>query len=523
MKCLRLQFACQWMGMVLLAVSLAACSSSNDSNDSGVDPQDADAGASGDEGDVDVVNRVLTWSSRVEVDQEQAGIQLDIEVMPDGQNFAIAYYKETDEVGRCEEPILGETATDVIIEQIRYAWSDGDNWQHEDVDKISSVMLTGISLAFDGANAMIAYLGGTPLGGRQVCGGTDATVAVRSAASTWTVSAAVAVSNEASAGGDCPKMQNICDFGDVVGLWSTLAKAPNGNIGLIYRDIHNGYTKDADDSSDLEIAFNNGGGWSAEWIDLARGAADFPVLVFDQNNEPATAYYNGEFGMINFAKQPWADYTQPTDCVTNDDCPLGQACGSGDCICQTDAQCEAPRRCLGDRCSVVIDTMDSGLPEKSITMAVGPDGRYLVAYFDIDQKNLMFAHSVDGLSWEKSLIDSTASTGMYPSIIVDPQSGMPGIAYYRCSDYSPSELQCNQNQDGLLYAYFTGKYPDELSTQAKWKRSVISEDPGAFDGMQASAAVLPDGRIGVGYLLSWFDQSEGITKHVLMFRLGTWQ
>ncbi|RME29246.1 MAG: hypothetical protein D6806_01700, partial [Deltaproteobacteria bacterium] len=359
--------------------------------------------------------------------------------------------------------------------------------------------------------------------------GTDAIVAHRTGAGSWQEDVAVANSNEAAAGGDCPKMQNICDFGDVVGLWTTLARASDGTIGVVYRDIHNGYTKEADDSSDLEYAFGHPGSWSHEWIDLARGAGDFPSLVFGTDGEPAVVYYNGEYGTLHFAKRPWAEWTQPADCTTAADCDYNQTCGGGDCLCLGDENCPAPLKCVGvasqgsGRCSAVIDSFDNGLPENSVSLAVGPDGRYLVAYFDVDEKNLMIAHSTDGRNWQKGLIDSDGSTGMYPSLVVDPNTGLPGVAYYRCSDYHPNELNCDRNEDRLVYAYFAGEYPDELTLQAKWKKTVVSDDPNAFDGMQAKAAVLPDGSIGVAYQYSWYDANQGRSRLHVMFRLGTWQ
>ena len=504
-----------------------ACSSSNNNVPDGNDVSDADGG--GDNGDQAQVKQ-LVWSQRVTVDAEQAGAQLSLAAMPDGENFAIAYFKKIDEVGQCTEPILGGPPTDVIQDRVRYAWSSGlDSWQHEDVATVSTVMITGISLVFDGSTPLVGYLGGTPFGGLQVCGGTDAIVARRTGAGSWTEDIAVAVSNEAAAGGDCPKMQAICDFGDVVGLWTTLARAPDGTIGLVYRDIHNGYTKEADDSSDLEYAYGHPGSWSHEWIDLARGAGDFPSLAFGPDDQPAVIYYNGEYGTLHFAKRPWAEWTQPADCTTADDCELGQTCGSGDCLCLTDDNCQAPLRCVGTesegsgRCSAVIDSFANSLPENSLSLAVAPDGRYLVAYFDVDEKNLMIAYSSDGIDWTKGLIDANGSVGMYPSLVIDPQSGMPAVAYYRCSEYNPNELKCNRNEDGLYYAYFTGSYPDELTVQAKWKKSVVSQDSNAFDGMQAKAALLPDGRVGVAFLYAWYDNTQGQTQLNLMFRAGHWE
>ena len=64
---------------------------------------------------------------------------------------------------------------------------------------------------------------------------------------------------------------------------------------------------------------------------------------------------------------------------------------------------------------------------------------------------------------------------------------------------------------------------DELTTQAKWKKSVVSDDSNAYDGMHASAAILPDGRVGIAYQLTWYDTTAGITRLNVMFKLGTWE
>lgn len=472
---------------------------------------------------------VITFSTRTEVDTENAGFQIDIEATPEGQ-FAVAYFKRLETVGRCEEPILGDTYTETQQDQVRYARFDGTTWSVEDVATVNTVFLTGISLVFDGATPLIAYLGGTPLGGLQVCGGTDLIVA--HGPGSWTEDIAVAVSNEAAAGDDCPGMQGICDFGDVVGLWPTMAKAPDGTIGVAYRDIHNGYTKDADDSADLEYAFGHVGSWGHEWIDLGRGGGDFPSLAFRPDNEPAVAYYNGEQNMndgtapILFATRPFGDYTQRAKpCSTSADCPNGQACDGNECICSTDAQCESPKRCVIPHgiCSVVVDGMERGLPEHSVSLAVGPDGRYLLAYYDVDEKNLMIAHSEDGLNWARGLVDSNGNVGRFPSLAIDPSDGKPVLAYYRCNEYHPNEWDCDRNHDGVYFAYFAGAYPAELTNQAKWKKTVVSEDSGASDGLFTSLAVGEDGTVGIAYQYSWVDPQTMETRNTLMFQQGTWE
>jgi hypothetical protein len=526
------------LSCLLLIALLPACSSSDNGNPD-ANYQDGLDGDNGEEGEIP---KTLVWSERMTIDSAQAGWAISLKQTPDGQNFSVAYFKRLSTQAECSQPILGDTVTHTQEDQVRFASFDGTNWgSPQEVATVSTLMLTGISLVYQGDVPMIAYQGGTPEGGLQVCGATNLAVSRYSGGSWQENDSVVDLSNEALAGDDCPVMQGNCDFGDVVGLWPSMAIAGDGNtIGVVYRDIHNGFDKSADDNSDLEYAYTtNGTSWSHEWIDLGRGAGDFSSMTFDNNNIPAVVSYNGKVGALIFATQPWGDWTQPLPCSTSNDCPNGQSCtgADGECVCQSDNQCEGGFVCakegggVSGRCSSVVAQFENGLPEKSISLAVGPDGRYLVAYFDPDEKNLVIAHSQDGITWTKGIVDSTGagsstgSTGMYPSLVFD-QNGMPAVAYYRCSNYDPNQLVCDRNQDGLMYAYFRGDYPTELITQSKWKKSAVSEDSVAFDGGFPSLAILPDGRVGIAYKYDWYDEGapEGEkSKTELMFKLGTWE
>jgi hypothetical protein len=527
-----------WPVRLTLAAGLAlgllalGCSGGDGNKDGG---NDQDAGQDGQAGDEDDPQRVLVFGNLQTVDDEQAGLQLDLAAGPDGE-FAIAYYKLGEQtqpcnseadcteeppqsaewscitgecVAVCTEPILGDDEVPVRFDHVRYAWSAGDSWQHEDITTISSVVLSGISIAFDGATPLVAFLGGA--GGSQVCGGTDVMVARRNGPGNWSSEAAVATSGEAAAGADCPKMQGICDFGDVVGLWPSLAVAPDGTIGIAYRDIHNGYTKEAQDSSDLEWTWSppGGGSWGHEWIDLARGSGLFNSLAFDADGEPAVAFYNGKDGVISFDHRVDGAFTGTLECASAADCPEGL-----ECIQST------------GWCWNVIARPERAMKNEPLSLVIAPDGRFLLAYFDPDSKNLMIAHSTDGLSWQTGIIDSDGSTGLFPSMVIEPISGMPMVAYYRCSDYDPDELDCNHNEDGPRLAVFEGTWPDELGQQNKWTKNqdlIDAADPDATDGRNIRLAVTADGQVGIAYAYSWIDPIDGSSHQSLMFRRGTWQ
>jgi len=485
-----------------VAAWLPGCSGSGGAEDGGPDP-DAD-GADG----ADEVTPPLqiVFGQPVLVDDEEAGVQLDLAATPAG-DFAVAYFRRVAEMSECTTPILGGPPVPVHQDMVRYAWRDGDSWSREDVATIETTSLYGIELIFALGGARVAYLGGVE--GLQVCGGSDLIVAARSGAGAWSESAAVSMSNEAPEGAYCPKGQGMCDFGDVVGLWPAMAVAPDGALAIAYRDIHNGYEKESNDSADLEWASTSGGGWTHEWMDLGRGAGLYNALAYDAAGQPAVVSYNGKYGVITFARRdpaaalPFAAFVT---CTSQADCPEGLTCvlSSGYCF-------------------QAIHRPEGSLPERSLAFAVAPDGRFLVAFFDPDEKNLMLAHSTDGYAWTKGRIDTNGATGLSPSLVIDPATGRPGVAYYRCSDHDPNQLVCDPGQDGVRFSHFVGVYPDELTQQNKWRRVAVSSDPDATDGDAVSAAVLPDGRVGVAYSYAWVDPVDGESHSAVMFKLGEWQ
>jgi len=498
------------LSALLLLASLCpaqlACSS-NGGADGDVDT-DVDTDTDTDTDSDTDLPKVLQWGPRVEVDLEQAGMVLDMAVCPD-DSLHLAYWKRGNESGLCETPILGGPPTPIHMDEIRYAFGDGETFTIETINsQMENEYIAGISIVCDGSgNPVVAYQGGEE--SSQCCGGSDLMQARRTGPDSWQETMIVGDSNVASAGDACPKMQNICDTGDTVGLWPHLAVAPSGMLGVVYRDIHLCYAKEDQDSSDLEYAESSGGGGfgSFQWIDLARGAGGFTKLAYGPDNEPAVINYNGKYQMIHFARREAGAWS-------NQPCPDN-----------TDAECPTGQKCIVKFCAQNVHTkaFDAALPERSMDLLITPDGRFLVAYFDVDEKSLRIAHSTDGMAWERGVIDSDGATGMFPSLVLDPATGQPGVAYYRCSEYDPDDLECNKNQDGPRFANFTGSYPDELTSQNKWKKTVISDDDVATEGRYVSAVVLSDGRIGVAYSYSWWDQGESKGKQHLMFHMGTWE
>lgn len=273
----------------------------------------------------------------------------------------------------------------------------------------------------------------------------------------------------------------------------------------IYRDIHNGYTKEALDSSDLEFTWStNASDWSHEPVDLSRGSGIYNILTYGTDNVPVLVYYNDKHGQINFNRRDPTWHSTEAACESN--------------------TCSEGYTCAGDRCSIVITELSQSIPEESLSLTVSPDGRYLVACFDPDSKSLMLAHSSDGLTWTKGIIDSDGTTGLYPTIAINPLTKMPAVAYYRCGEKQSSTQDCHRNYDGVRFAIFDGRWPNDLILENSWKKNkslIDSADLDAQEGLHLKMAFAPDGKVGLAYTYMWVDPVESKTNRSVMFRLGT--
>jgi hypothetical protein len=509
------------MGLLLLAAVCFSCSKKSGGN-----------GGDGDGGDdTNPPGPDITVGESIKIDgyddvkkYNVAIAAISLAVDPLGR-WAVAYYKQSDQAqGPCTNPITGGGSTQISLTSIYYATfgDTGDNLlkqevTSDDANKLKATFLPGISLVFNQANVpLIAYLGGTEPS--QCCGGGDLMQAYRDG--NWSIRNISNVSNnpnnfqdsaDAPAGTDpnhsnaddpgynnCPLGQNLCDTGDTVGLYPSQAVAPtSGTVGIVYKDMHLCYAITDVDDADVNIAsmVDTNSPPSHEWIDLGRGGGYYSKLVYDNNDVPAVAFYNGKWGggMINFSRKE-TDHWPWNYCEHDTDCSNGQICAF-------------------TRCATVVEKDIPGLPEGSLSLVIDNTGRYLLAYFNSHTKHLVFAHSEDGKTWSSGEIDTDGSTGKFPSVLVDPTTGNPMIVYYRCGETGDG-LSCNDDRDGLRLAVFVGTYPGDLTTKSKWKKYREEKFPfsAGFEGRFASAAIQSDGTIGVAYL--YVDQ----TQRVLVFR-----
>ena len=64
------------------------------------------------------------------------------------------------------------------------------------------------------------------------------------------------------------------------------------------------------------------------------------------------------------------------------------------------------------------------------SLVFDPLNRPMIAHFDNTNDDLRFSVQEPGIGWVTTTVDSTGSTGWYPSIAIDPDTGFPAIAYY---------------------------------------------------------------------------------------------
>jgi hypothetical protein len=480
-----------WMiGMLCLATVCFSCSSKSNGG-----PNDPD----GPDDPPVVPGTDLTVGDLETVDQSDVIVSsISLATTPDSL-WAVAYYKDPNSTTAC---MNHETPSTVGTTSLYYARSNGSSWTPElvatsNTTNYLTASLSGVSLIFDQSDTpLIAYASGAMSG--QCCMAGDLVQSSRNGSGVWTPQNLVRDSVDApNQDANCPVDQNYCTFGDTVGLWPSQARAPNNTIGIAYQDIHRCWNKDDTDRADAEIVL----GGNPEWIDIGRGGGYYNKLAFDSNSVPAVAFWNGKNGTIYFSKRGTTQW--PWDvCTDTTQCQLGYTCDT-----------------TNGRCVIEVVKNVGGLPEGSLSLGIGWDGRYLLAYYNPSSDNLMLARSEssDGINWQSGSVATDGTTGMYPTILINQAAQKLAIIYYHCHD-NENASNCSDDRDGVRLAVFTGVYPDELLTKSKWKKYTLESQlvKNVYDGKFVSAAIQSDGTIGVAYTYTWV--VSGDVQKALVFR-----
>ncbi len=124
------------------------------------------------------------------------------------------------------------------------------------------------------------------------------------------------------------------------------------------------------------------------------------------------------------------------------------------------------------------------------SLAIGPDGRPRISYYDKANGDLRFAAQNEDGSWTTEVVDSPGDVGRWSSLVLE--NGLPRIAYY--------DLEAGD----LKFAAKTGSAAD-----APWNKVVVD---GAEADVGKYCALASDGSGGLA--IAYYDVTHGDLKYV---------
>lgn len=383
----------------------------------------------------------------------------------DATHFAVAFDPATERVGVAYYTPAGtETMVGHPDFELKYVeWKQGAIVVPPERIRLSQ-RLVGLSVAFDplSGDPFVGFLGGPEgfvVGMSNYWFQSDAVIARRSSAGTWTQSTVATDGNNVMCG------NRVSDTGFLVGLWSALAFDSTGKLYFGYRDGHNGQFPQQDwGGSDVEVW--EGPPTPTTGVCVAQGG----------NNKDA---YGGHLRMAMCNGQPAIVHDQM----------YGTADTNGQNVIfqkrNTDGTWTAPGGTL----------LAIGNTQTGPTVACDPMEGYGIAVVDRATNQLSYINSANGTSW--SAIDpvfGAGSGGWYPWLAMDPINHEPAIAFYVCSARSAvNETGCNIGEDDLRVTQRIGGnwretvvdqgggYAPRLSFFASGKRVVVYRVPPAID------------------------------------------
>lgn len=336
--------------------------------------------------------------------------QLSAAVGP-GDRIGVAYF-------RPDASVLPDGGTEPYYDLDYLEWQGGQVTRRERIAWVFNV--NGVSLAYQSnGEPAVAYLGGPWRQMESVYWrNSDAVLSYRQAGGTWTEQTAVLISGEAPSPGN-PSSTN----GYLVGLYPALTF--DGNTAYFaYRDGHFGQSIGTGDynASDLELAeggptawnhimLKEGGNDDQAWgghtqIIMANGQ---PALVMNRVPFAATGKGNDVYFLRRSAAGTW---TFP---------PV--------------------------RVSLTADVTSGP------SLAYDTGTHFGVAFSDRALQALYFSDSInDGATWSmRDVAFQAGSGGWYPSLMFEPVTNEPVIAFYLCSVRTgvTQVASCPQSEDEL--------------------------------------------------------------------------
>jgi hypothetical protein len=400
------------------------------------------------------------------VEDEEVGLQVQIDVGPDGAPGVAYWDGESYQDGVCDLDPL-ETDPPRHRQELRYATrpAGGDTWTVEVVDTPTFQFgPTGLGFAFSPSGApTMAYQGGEPETQYPLCISSDAVVTTK-IGQNWVTEAA------GTGSGDSGVAVDGSEAGYVVGVESALAFDPSGNPAVLHRDVHFMQGRDTSARADAEFAWqNNGSTWSYDTPDPASGAGFSNALVFDEDGRPVAFYEITKEDNDTNRYGVWAKRREIDGSWTEAYLHTG--------------------------------AIDSGL-----SAAVDPvTGDIGVAFYSVLKKGVYIMRLTDADSfedvngaWDKELVSSSIyDEGLSVSLAFTPQ-GRAALAYHRCKRFGTEGGGCNVNDEAVVFA---------MEGPAGWSYEPVKRGTDGSCGEYVSLAIDDSGTAYVAFRCT--EQIEG--------------
>lgn len=399
-----------------------------------------------------------SWETEF-VETDGWGAHVDLAVSPEG-TVGLAYFaNDGQNQGECSE--VGDPAPPKLEVPLHYATRGSDGWSIETVDE---PLYVGESRGLDldwgpDGTPVIASMIGEPLESFGYCGANDAGLYRRDGEASWTSETVVTSSDAAAVD------KEGADFGEVVGYWPALAYDSSGRAALVYKDVHAG-GRQADDFkiASLEVALQDGEGWSAKSVDPYRGAGDRARIVFDDRDRPVIVYVIEKESQTEDQLGVWAARS-----------------GDG-----------------GESWERV--QLFSGATRSRPAVAVAPESGNLHVLFYNSERGFpelavleeasKFGDVSEGWRFrEEGIGNNRYDAGYDPSIAFDTDGDLHAV-FYRCTVATSGLGDCDRREDALVHARREGD---------RWSREVVDASEEALCGMSPAMDVDGSGRPVVGY------------------------
>ena len=211
-----------------------------------------------------------------------------------------------------------------------------------------------------------------------------------------------------------------------------LAYDHHGNPGIAFFDQAGGL--------DLRFARRLPGlGWVHSAIDTGGTVGAFPSLAFDRYERPAISYWDDTNNDLKYARFDGTSWIVETavdnlDSVGRDTSlafdNLGQAAiayrDSSNTSLKYVRDTDGDGSLLDETPVTVVNDFNEGLYS---SLVFDPLNRPMITHTDSSNSDLRFSMEEPGIGWVTTTVDSAVSTGFYPSIDIDPDTGFPAIAY----------------------------------------------------------------------------------------------